>query len=88
MARTLQQLKESVEKLISEQGPDAPVAAFIFTNEDVFELDEEGDPQYLPIDFCHKVLGAVESGYDYLYTEIFNCIEDELKDYNLITKNS
>lgn len=88
MARTLQQLKESVEKLISEQGPAAPVAAFIFTNEDVFEVDEEGEPQYLPIDFCHKVLDAVESDYDYLYTEIFNCIEDELKDYNLITKNS
>jgi hypothetical protein len=87
MARTLQQLKESVEKLISEQGPDAPVAAFIFTNEDVFEMDEEGEPQYLPIDFCHKVLDAVESDYDYLYTEIFNCIENELKDYNLITND-
>ena len=88
MARTLQQLKESVDRLIQQQGEDAPVAAFIFTNEDVFEIDEEGEPQYLPIDFCHKVLNAVESDYDYLYTEIFNCIEDELKDYNLITKNS
>ena len=27
MARTLQQLKESVERLIQQQGPDAPVAA-------------------------------------------------------------
>ena len=34
MARTLQQLKESVERLIEQQGNDAPVAAFVFTNDD------------------------------------------------------
>jgi len=38
MYRTLQQLKESVERLILEQGKDAPVAAFIFTKEDVVEM--------------------------------------------------
>ena len=37
MNRTLQQLKESVEKLIEQQGAEASCAAFIFTKEDVYD---------------------------------------------------
>lgn len=84
MARTLQQLKESVERLIQQQGEDAPVAAFIFTNEDVYRMNEDGDPQYYPVDVAHQVLDSVEGDYDYLYEEIFNCIENELEDHKLI----
>lgn len=84
MARTLQQLKESVERLIEQQGPDAPVAAFLFTNEDVFTMDEECNPQYVPIETAEKVLDAVESDYDYLYEEIFNCIEEQLRECRVI----
>jgi hypothetical protein len=43
MNRTLQQLKESVERLIEQQGAEASCAALIFTKEDVFERDENGD---------------------------------------------
>jgi len=43
MNRTLQQLKESVDRLIEQQGANASCAAFIFTKEDVFEMDENGD---------------------------------------------
>ena len=78
MARTLQQLKESVERLIEQQGEDAPVAAFIFTNDDVFVMDEDGNPDHVHREIAETVLNQVEE-YDYLYTEIFNCIEEELK---------
>jgi len=78
MARTLQQLKESVERLIQQQGPDAPVAAFIFTNEDVIELDEECNPQYFSIDFCEQVLNEVEEN-DWIYEQIGECIDDEIR---------
>ena len=78
MARTLQQLKESVERLIQQQGKDAPVAAYIFTNEDVFKLNEDGDPQYVPIEIAAKVLNNVDE-YDYPYEVIFDCIEQELQ---------
>lgn len=80
MARTLSQLKESIENLIQNQGPDAPVAAFIFTNEDVCEFDDECNPQYLPIETAEKVLDAVESDYDHLYSEIFDCIEEQIQE--------
>lgn len=78
MARTLSQLKESVERLIQQQGPDAPVAAFIFTNEDVIELDEEFNPQYFSIDFVEEVLNEVDEN-DWIYEQIGECIDDEIR---------
>ncbi len=84
MARTLQQLKESVERLIEQQGANAPVAAFIFTNEDVFVLDEDNEQVTQPREIADKVLDAVEGDYDYLYTEIFNCIDNELRELGIV----
>lgn len=78
MARTLQQLKESIENLISQQGEDAPVAAFIFTQEDVFEMDEECNPTPYPLEIAEVVLDEIK-GYDYIYSQIFECIDDEVK---------
>jgi hypothetical protein len=78
MSRTLQQLKESVERLIEQQGNDAPVAAFIFTNEDVFVMDEDGNPDPVRREIAETVLHNVEE-YDHLFTEIFHIIEQELE---------
>jgi hypothetical protein len=78
MARTLQQLKESIESLIDDQGKDAPVAAFIFTNDDVFVMDEDNNPDYVSREIAETVLDNVED-YDHIFTEIFNVIEEELK---------
>jgi hypothetical protein len=77
MARTLQDLKESVEKLIEQQGKDAPVAALIFTNEDVFESNEYGEEQYYPLEVCERVLNEVEEN-DWIYEQIFDFIQDQL----------
>jgi hypothetical protein len=79
MARTLQQLKESVERLIEQQGNDAPVAAFIFTNEDVYVMDEDGNPDPVQREIAETVLHNVEE-YDHIFTEIFNTIEQEIRD--------
>ena len=79
MARTLQQLKESIENLISLQGPDAPVAAYIFTQEDVFVMNEEGEQVTQPLEIAEEVLNNLDE-YDYLYEEIFNCIDNELRE--------
>ena len=83
MARTLQQLKESVDRLIQQQGEDAPVAAFIFTGEDVFVMDDNGDQVTQPREIAEKVLNNLDE-YDYLYTEIFDCIDNELRELKVI----
>ena len=79
MARTLLQLKETVDRLIEQQGNDAPVAAFIFTNEDVYVMDEDGNPDPVQREIAETVLHNVED-YDHIYTEIFDAIEAELKE--------
>jgi hypothetical protein len=84
MARTLQQLKENIERLIEQQGADAPVAAFIFTNEDVFTMDEDCNQIAQPREIAEQVLSNVEDDYDHLYTEIFDCIDSELRQLNVI----
>ncbi len=78
MARTLQQLQESITRLIDQQGPDAPVAAFIFTMNDVFLMDEDTlEETPLPVDVCADVLNEVEDS-DYICEQVFEMIDDEL----------
>ena len=78
MSRTLQDLKNSIEIMIQEQGKDAPVAAWIYTQEDVFELDENGYPMYFSIENIGNVLNTVEEA-DYINDRIDECIDKEIK---------
>ena len=79
MARTLQQLQESITRLIDQQGPDAPCAAFIFTMEDVFLMDKDTLEQTpLPVDVCADVLNEVEDS-DYICEQVFEMIDDEIR---------
>jgi hypothetical protein len=78
MARTLQQLKESVERLIEQQGNDAPVAYWIYTNEDVYVMDEDNNPDPVSREIAETVPHELED-YDHIHTEIADTIEEELK---------
>jgi len=83
MNRTLQQLKESVEKLIEKQGAEASCAAFIFTREDVFEMDDSrfyGDDVYCNEEIANKVLNDLNDT-DYILEKAFDCIEDYIKEH-------
>jgi hypothetical protein len=80
MNRTLQQLKESVERLIEQQGAEASCAALIFTKEDVFNMDDDGNPVYCSEEITDQVLDDLD-GTDYLIEKAFDCINDYIKDY-------
>ena len=80
MNRTLSQLKESVERLIEQQGENASCAAFIFTKEDVFEMDENGDAFYLDAEITNKVLNDLDET-DYILEKAFDCIEDYIEEH-------
>jgi hypothetical protein len=80
MNRTLQQLKESVEKLIEQQGADASCAAFIFTKEDVFEMDDDGNEVYCGKQLTNKVLNDLDET-DYILEKAFDCIEEFIKEH-------
>ena len=83
---TLAHLRDRVQRLIEQQGEDAPAAAFIFTNEDVFVWSEDGGDQ-VPVDrnVAAEILNEVEDT-DYIYTQIFDLIEEELTSRNLNNK--
>ena len=80
MTRTLQQLKQSVEKLIEQQGADASCAAYIFTKEDVFVMNDDGEEVYFDEEITDQVLNDLD-GTDYLIEKAFDCITDYIGDY-------
>lgn len=75
---TLAHLRDRVDRLIKQQGEDAPAAAFIFTNEDVFVWkDDEGEQIPVEREVAFDVLNEVED-WDYIYTQVFDFIDEEL----------
>ena len=75
---TLSQLKESVERLIEQQGADASCAAFIFTKEDVFVVNDDGEEVYFDEETTNKVLRNLDET-DYVLEQAFDCIEDYIR---------
>ena len=55
MNRTLQQLKESVDRLIEQQGAEASCAALIFTKEDVFVMNDDGEDREWMEDLANQI---------------------------------
>lgn len=82
MYRSLSNLRDSVNRLIAEQGADAPVAAFIFTKNDVFyyEMDDYSlnEEHHLNDDDTDEVLEDV-GGCEYIYQQIGEIIDDEVR---------
>jgi hypothetical protein len=85
MYRTLSELRNSINNLIEQQGEDAPVAAFVFTKEDVFiyPKDENGiedldTQERLNDEDTDDVLTEL-GGCDYIYEQVFEVIDDEVR---------
>jgi hypothetical protein len=47
-------------------------------------MDDNGDQVTQPREIAERVLNNVEDDYDYLYTEIFDCIDNELRELKVI----
>ena len=77
---TLSQLKQRIDKLIENQGEESPVAAFIYTKEDVVQYDDDFNEVEIEDDkIVEDVLSNVEDN-DWIYTTIQDIIDDELKE--------
>ncbi len=80
MYRTLSELRDSINQLIESQGENAACAAFVFTQHDVFEFNEETNQEdYFPSLFTQDVLADV-GGSDYIYEQIGEVIDDSIRD--------
>ena len=77
---TLSQLKQRIDKLIEDQGEESPVAAFIYTKEDVVQYDDDfNEVEIEDNTIIEDVLYNVEDT-DWIYTQIQDSIDDELKE--------
>lgn len=81
MTRTLAELRQRIDQLIKQQGEQSPVAAWVFTKEDVLDYPD-GDVN-VKEEVAVKVINNLDN-YDHLYTEIFDCIDDELREMKVL----
>jgi hypothetical protein len=81
MTRTLAELRQAINRLIEQQGDQSPVAAWIYTKEDV--LDYPDDDVNVTEEVATKVIDSLDN-YDHIYTEIFDCIDEELRQANVL----
>ena len=77
MYYTLSQLRDSIDKKIAEQGEHSPVAAFIFTSEDVVSEDDNCDVVTYPDGVIEQVLIYIGDS-DYIYEMIADKIQIEI----------
>jgi hypothetical protein len=86
MFRTLSQLRDSVDRLIEQQGENALCAAFVFTKEDICG-DEVIDDEYVEVtheDLEEAYPGIITTvleevgGSSYVYDEVNEMIDDEM----------
>ena len=78
MYRTLSELRDSINSMIESQGENAPCAAFVFTQHDVFENDEDDQEVYFSTLFTQDVLADV-GGCDYIYEQVGEVIDDAIR---------
>ena len=81
MTRTLAELRQQIDNLIQQQGENASVAAWIYTKEDVLDYPDEGVT--VTEEVADKVINNLDQ-CDYIYTEIFDRIDDELREMNVL----
>lgn len=85
MYRTLSELRDSVNRMIEQQGEYAPCTAFVFTKEDVFyyEMIDDGTnleevETRLNDEDTDEVLSSV-GGSSYIYEQIGEMIDDAVR---------
>lgn len=78
MFRTLSELRDSIDKLIEQQGKDAGCAAFIYTQEDIFEFDDNDNEVRFSKQLTEDVLCDV-GGSSYIYEQVGEMIDDYIR---------
>ena len=79
MNYTLKQLQERVNNLIEVQGEDANCAAWIYTKEDCYLKDENGDIDYDNVVEDPVVVNRIMDdvgNIDYIYQVIQECVDE------------
>ena len=78
MNYTLKQLQDKVNRMIADQGEDAHCAAWIYSKEDIFRVDNDGEHDYVcdkHPELAERIFNDV-GNIDYIYQVIQECVEE------------
>lgn len=86
---TLSQLRDSVNRMIEQQGEDAPCAYWIYSKEDSYVIDENDDFQYIYDnggEDAEAVVNALDElqEVDYVYTVIQECLDEIVEEKRML----
>ena len=78
MNYTLKQLQHRVNTMIEQQGEDAHCAAWIYSKEDIYRVDNDGEFDYFALDnpvLVERTFDEVGK-IDHIYTVIQECVDE------------
>ena len=78
MNYTLKQLQHRVNDMIERLGEDAHCAAWIYTKEDIYRVDEDGEFDHYALNnpvLVERVFDEV-GNIDYIYQVIQECVDE------------
>ena len=78
MNYTLKQLQDRVNKLIENQGEDAHCAAWIYTKEDCYLIDQDDIMEYPALhnpELAERIFNEI-GNIDHIYTVIQECVDE------------
>ena len=86
MNYTLKQLQDRVTRMIEKQGEDASCAAWVYTAEDCYLTDNDGNPEYIALDnreLAENIFYQV-GDCDHIYTCIQDAVEEATEEQYML----
>jgi len=85
---TLSQLRDSINNMIAQQGEDAPCAYWVYSKEDAYVMDDNGDMEYIYDNGGADAIAVVNAldelqEVDYIYTVIQECLDELVEEHRL-----
>jgi len=86
---TLSQLRDSVNRMIAAQGEDAPCAYWVYSKEDAYEIDIDGEYEYIYDNGGEDATAVVDAldelqEVDYVYTVIQECLDELVEEKRML----
>ena len=85
---TLSQLRDAVNRMIAEQGEDAPCAYWVYSKEDAYVMDDNGNCEYIYDNGGEDQTAVVNAldelqEVDYVYTVIQECLDELVEEHRM-----
>ena len=86
---TLSQLRDAVNRMIAQQGEDAPCAYWVYSKEDAYVIDENDEYNYIYDNGGEDATAVVDAldelqEVDYVYTVIQECLDELVEEKRML----